>query len=226
MIKKSIYYPTIKNRSPIEKILIERRTRRCFLKKKTTFKEISQIIFSAQGITSVRNKIKFKTTPSAGAIYPLILYLSSAGTEIENGIYRCESEKMIKILEGDRRKEILTASPEQIWLQEAPITIIICVNFNKIKNKYKSRGEIFSFIEIGHMTQNILLQSTSLEMGGVCVGGFNIKIIRKILKVKNIIPLYLISLGKVSKKYNEKKEISKIKECEKILKRDIKYNSQ
>jgi nitroreductase len=45
-----------KGNKSIEEILIKRRTRRCFQNKKITLKEISQIIFSAQGITFSKNK--------------------------------------------------------------------------------------------------------------------------------------------------------------------------
>jgi SagB-type dehydrogenase family enzyme len=199
-----------KGNKSIEEILIKRRTRRCFQNKKITLKEISQIIFSAQGITFSKNKIKKRTAPSAGAIYPLILYISLVNTEIEDGIYKCEEKKITQIVKGDKRKDILLSSPKQIWIKNAPITIMICADFDKIRKKYQKMGISFAFIEAGHIAQNVLLQSESFQMGGVCIGGFDKNNIKNILKIKEI-PIYLISLGKVSKKYDFKKEWSMLK---------------
>ncbi len=207
-----------KSDNSIEEAIIKRRTRRCFENKKVTLKEISQILFSAQGSTSlIENKIGYKTAPSAGAIFPLTLYISLTNTEVENGIYKYEDEKIIKVVSGDKRKELLKASQAQNWILKAPITLIICADFNKIQRKYKERGVFFSFIEAGHVAQNVLLQLTSFQMGGVCIGGFDQNKIQRVVGFKNMTSIYLISLGKVSKMYDKKREDKAIEDFRKRI---------
>jgi nitroreductase len=56
----------------VEEALLKRRSVRDFKDKPITLSEISQLIWAAQGSTDRRG---FRAAPSAGALYPLELYV-------------------------------------------------------------------------------------------------------------------------------------------------------
>ena len=56
----------------LEDVLIKRRSIREYSSSPLTLRELSHILFAAYGIT---NEEGFKTVPSAGATYPLEIYV-------------------------------------------------------------------------------------------------------------------------------------------------------
>lgn len=199
--------PSLKGNLSLEEAFSKRRSHRAFKKEPLTLKEVSQILFASQG---VNNKKLGRTVPSAGALYPIDAYLVSGNVqEIPPGVYkyRAENHQLIKISPGDKRKELLSATFFQFWVEEAPATIILAATPWRTMIKYGWKGKAFVLIEIGHSAQNISLQAASLGLGTVCVGGFKKMIIKKILGLKGAeTPLYIMPLGRISKN-NEKREL-------------------
>ncbi len=216
--------PRFKSNTSIEEAICQRRTHRAYKKTPLTIKEISQLLFASQGIT---NKKEGRTIPSAGALYPLEVYLTVGNIKgILPGVYKYEPEahQLIKILEGDKRKELLKATLFQFWIKEAPAVIILCGVFWRRTMKYRKRGETFVFMEAGHSAQNISLQAVSLGMGLACVGGFDKKRVKKILNLgKNETPLYLLPIGKIFKNYLKKEE-EILKRFSRLLRSFLKNN--
>ena len=64
--------PRYDSETSVEKALLERRSIRDYSESSLSLSEISQLLWSAQGITNTRG---FRTAPSAGALYPLELFL-------------------------------------------------------------------------------------------------------------------------------------------------------
>ena len=62
----------------VEKALRERRSIRDFKRKPLSIAEVSQLLWAAQGITASGGR---RTAPSAGALYPLELYLVADNVE-------------------------------------------------------------------------------------------------------------------------------------------------
>jgi len=62
----------------IEKALLERRSIRDYKDEPLSLAEVSQLLWAAQGITDKRG---FRTSPSAGALYPLELYVVIGNVE-------------------------------------------------------------------------------------------------------------------------------------------------
>jgi nitroreductase len=52
-------------------------------------------------------------------------------------------------------------------------------------------------MEAGHAAQNIYLQSVSLNLGTVLIGGFNETLIKKTLNLNEEEPLYILPIGKI-----------------------------
>ncbi|MDQ7056400.1 MAG: SagB/ThcOx family dehydrogenase [Persephonella sp.] len=181
----------------IEKVLLNRRSLREFSSEPLSLKEISQLLWAAQGITHFEG---FRTAPSAGALYPLEVYAVCGNVKnVGSGIYHYNPFRHELILRkaGDYREELFHASLGQEWVRKCPVCFVITGIYDRTTRKYGSRGIRYVDMEAGHAAQNLLLQATAMEIGGVTVGAFYDNQVRKILDVEvDEFPLYLIPVGK------------------------------
>ena len=188
----------------VEKALVNRRSRRNFQDKAVSLNQLSQILWAAYGITlpvpdvpSLRGGLR--TTPSAGALYPLEIYVIIGKVEgIEPGIFRYISEehKLIRIADGDVRIELSDAALGQQMIRQAPISIFYSAVFSRMTARYGERGIRYTYIELGHSAQNIYLQVESLGLGTVAIGAFDDSRVRQILNLSAYEePLYIMPVG-------------------------------
>lgn len=191
--------PSFKSSISIEEALLYRRSKRFYKDLPLTTQELSQILWASQGISDP--DYKFRTCPSAGALYPLEVYISILKVEgIESGIYKYISEKheIIQLYKNHKRDELYEASLKQEWIKWAPVVLIICASFYKTKARYGERGIRYIYIETGHCAQNIYLQCVSLSLGTVAVGAFDDDEISKILNLPKFeFPTYLMPIGRI-----------------------------
>ena len=183
----------------IEEALLKRRSTREYSGDPLTLDEISQILWSAQGIT---HENRLRTAPSAGGLYPLELYVVVGDVEgLEAGIYHYMpiENNLLKTVDGDRRSDIADAALGQDWVEKAAINIVITAIYERTTGKYDDRGIRYVHIEVGHAAQNICLQATALNLGVVTVGAFNDEKVVQILHLNpEEKPLYIIPIGKIS----------------------------
>ena len=162
--------------------------------------QLSQILWAAQGITSLESEAR--AVPSAGATYPLEIYTLTGenGVEkIESGIYRYDTPNHSLSLhrQGDWRADLANAAINQDFIAVAPVTLVICADYSRTMARYNIRGERYVFMEVGHAGQNIYLQATALNLGTVAVGAFQDEEVRRILQLEaKIRPLYIMPVGK------------------------------
>jgi len=167
--------PVYDGKVSVERAIKERRTIRDFQPKPLTLNQLSQLVWSAQGITDERSG--FRTAPSGGALYPLDLYavVGEGGVEgLESGVYHYlpASHSLQLVRKGDRRKEVASASLWQMWVARAAVIFVITSEYERITRKYGKRGIRYAQIEVGHVGQNIFLQSGALGLGAGIVGAF------------------------------------------------------
>lgn len=183
----------------VERAIASRRSIRRFRSGSIELRQLSQLLWAAQGITDPRG---FRAAPSAGALYPLEIFIVIGEVEeLEEGIYHYDVEELALELrrEGDLRHEIAIAASNQTWIKDAPAIVIICAIYERTTQKYGSRGERYVHMEAGHVGENIYLQAGSLGLACTVVGAFLDDEVRRILDVsEEIRPLYLIPIGKPS----------------------------
>jgi SagB-type dehydrogenase family enzyme len=176
---------------PVEEAILKRRSVREYSEEDLTLDEVSQVLWAAQGIT---NKAKgFRTAPSAGALYPLELYLVT-----REGVYHYDpfDHALERRFEGDVRRDLARAALDQEWIAEAPASIVITGIFERTAKKYGDRGERYVYMEAGHVGQNIYLQCASLDLGTVVVGAFYDVQVQEVLKLPgDYRPLYIVPIG-------------------------------
>lgn len=181
----------------LERALHERRSVREFGKAALTQEEVSQLLWAAQGITS---RDGLRTAPSAGALYPLELYLVVGNVQnLDPGIYKYvpPGHKLKKIMAGDQRRELAAAALSQDCVANTAAVLVFTAVERRTTRKYGSRGVRYMHIEVGHAAQNVFLQATALGLGAVVVGAFDDDRLRETLKLpEGEAPLYLMPLGR------------------------------
>lgn len=191
--------PQKKGKISVEEAISKRRSIRDYQKKSLTLKDLSQLLWASQGITDPLKKLR--TAPSAGATYPLTIYLIVGKEGVDKltpGLYRYHplDHQLEFILKGDFRQDLARAALGQRWVKEAPIDIVISAIYEKTTERYGQRGIRYVHLEAGHVGQNLYLQATALNLAMVVVGAFIDKEIQEILNLKeNEKPLYIIPIG-------------------------------
>jgi SagB-type dehydrogenase family enzyme len=172
----SLPKPSSDGKVSLEKAIKERRTIRDFRERSLSPNHLSQLLWAAQGITEPTTGRR--AAPSGGALYPLDIYIliGENGVEkMEAGVYHYlpKEHSVSMILKGDRRREIASASLSQMWMAKAPVLFIITAEYKRITGKYGERGVRYALIEVGHVAQNLFLQSEALGLGAGIVGAYN-----------------------------------------------------
>jgi len=184
-----------------EEALRKRRSVRGYSKEVLTLDEISQLLFSAQGVTTTYYGHKLRTAPSAGALYPFEVYLLVNRVEgVKSGIYHylADEHSLELVKEGDFRDKIKNAALGQEPVAQAGAVFILTAVFERTTRKYGERGYRYIHIEAGHIGQNILLEATSLGLGSVPIGAFSDEQVDKMIGIdtKKQSTVYLIPVGK------------------------------
>jgi SagB-type dehydrogenase family enzyme len=189
--------PRHHSNTSIEEALLKRRSIRNYKDKPVTLAEVSQLLWAAQGITGPRG---FRTAPSAGALYPLEVYVvvGEAG-DLPQGIYHYipHRHEITMIVRGDKRAGLRDAALGQPSVKNAAVVIVISAVYERTTVKYGERGMRYVHMEAGHAAQNVYLQAVSLDLGTVVTGAFHDDEVRKIMKMaEKEQPLYIMPVGR------------------------------
>jgi SagB-type dehydrogenase family enzyme len=174
----------------VEEALNLRKSVRDYSGEALTEDEIAQLLWAAQGITHGE---RLRTAPSAGALYPLEVYVVTA----EGLNHYDPAAHAIELLSSeDLRHEIYLAGLSQHALIDPPAVFVISGFVERTVEEYADKAARFMHIEAGHAAQNILLQAVALGLGAVPVGAFNDAQVRSALGLaSDEDPLYLIPVG-------------------------------
>jgi len=148
----SLPTPRTKGEVSLEETIAKRRSRRDFLDKSLSLVQLSQILWSAQGITDPE---EFKrAAPSAGALYPLEIYLvigENGVEDLEAGVYHYLPQKHAMEIHqrGDLRRDLAQVALGQYFIAEAPLTLVVTAEYERTTGKYGERGNRYVQIEVG-----------------------------------------------------------------------------
>ena len=181
-----------------EEVLSSRRSVREYSREPIKLDILGRLLWAGQGITdSVKG---LRTAPSAGALYPLELYIVANNVEgLVPGIYKYlpTSHEVVLISVGSVGLELYNASLEQSMVKDAAAVIVVCAVYNKMYIKYGSRSGRYLYFEAGCAAENISLQAVSLGLGTVVIGAFDDEKVKKLLVLPETeFPLCLTLVGK------------------------------
>lgn len=179
--------------------MAKRRSHRYFADRPLELAQVSQALWAAQGITDSRRD--FRTAPSAGATFPLEIFLIS-GKGAVNGLpdglfqYIPAIHSLVFLRSGDLREELARHALNQKFIARSPASLVLCAVYERTAWHYGQKAKRYVTMEVGHASQNIYLQAEALGLGTVAVGAFNSDMVSRLLGLeKDTTPLYIMPLG-------------------------------
>lgn len=180
----------------LETALAQRRSQRRFGAAPLTSAEAGQLLWAAQGITGGQGE---RNAPSAGATYPLVLYLVAGHVDnLAGGMYRYlpQGHRLQGVAVGDVRAALAIAARGQRWIADAPALVVIAAQPARTAARYGARAEAYVAMEAGAAAQNLLLQAAALGLGGTLVGAFDEAAVRRSLALAETEqPLAIVPVG-------------------------------
>jgi SagB-type dehydrogenase family enzyme len=172
---KSVALPAPDKRGvvPFERALAGRRSVRSYARSSLDLSEIAQLLWAAQGITSSEGD---RTAPSAGALYPLELYVVVGRIDdLPPGVYKYRPTRhdLLRMSDEDLRAAVAAAALDQSCVRNGAALIVIAAVYDRVTSKYGGRGAMYTHNEVGLAGQNIYLQAETLGLGTVMVGAFD-----------------------------------------------------
>ena len=192
--------PSYTGNTSVEVALSKRRSIRDYSGENLSLDEVSQLLWAAQGITAPWGG---RTAPSAGALYPLELYVVVGDVEgIDKGVYKYsrEEHELEKVKEGDIRAELADAAGGQECIRDAAIDLVFTAVYERTTRKYGERGIRYVHMEAGHAAQNVYLQAVSLDLGTTVIGAFIDDRVKELVNAEEQEKtLYIMPVGKKRK---------------------------
>jgi len=180
----------------LDEALRLRRSLRTFAPDAIDLKAAAALLWAAHGVSAQGHL----TVPSAGALYPLEIYLVADHIEgLHAGIYRYNyrDHALEALLKGTVLKALASACFSQNWVSRAAAAIIITAVYERTTRKYGSRGERYVHLEAGHAAQNIYLKAAALGLGTTEVGAFDDNAVKRVLGLPpQVAPLAIMPVGK------------------------------
>lgn len=197
--------PHVSGEISIEETMNNRRSRRDYKNMPLDGQHLSQILWAAYGITKPMEEPAFlrgglKTAPSAGARYPLDIYVVAGNVKkLIPGVYKFQPQghRLIKVMDNDLRAELCKAGLDQLMIKEAPASLVYTATFERNTSKYGDRGrERYVCMDLGHSAENVYLQVEALGLGTCAIGAFTDAKVSALLQLPDSEePLYIMPLG-------------------------------
>ena len=189
--------PLSEGQISVEQALRARRSVRGYSRDPLNLTEVSQLLWAAQGLTHPDG---LRTAPSAGALYPLDIYLLAGDVaDLPTGVYhyRPQDHTLMHISGDDKRQDLFDAALQQSPVKEAALVLVISAVYERTTAKYGDRGVRYVHMEVGHAAQNVYLQAESLALGTVFIGAFHEDEVKAVLQIREEeVPLGLMPVGR------------------------------
>jgi len=184
----------------VEQAISQRKSVRNFGAAPLMLEEVSQILWAAGGATIDGVTGPTRAYPSARGMYPLEIYLVAGDVSmLGEGIYWYDwrEHSLTLIREGDFRKELSHAALGQGAVLNAPVSIVVVGNGQKTGKRQVDLNDVrYMSMDAGHMGQNVHLETESMGLGTVMVGGFTDKEVLDLLGIKDRTVIYVMPVGK------------------------------
>ena len=183
----------------LEDALQRRRSWRAFAPSPLALADLAQLLWAAQGRSDAEGH---HTAPSAGALYPLELFVVTARVDgLAPGVYRYESDGHVlrhaaRAPGHDALAALAAATRGQGWVAQAPALLVITAELRRSARRYGELAGRFVDMEAGAVAQNVHLQATARAQATVLIGSFDEGRVRKALALPDdLTPLALMPLG-------------------------------
>ncbi len=159
--------------APLDLCLKTRRSIRRFSQTPISFNYISYLTWATAGIQRIEGQHRFRTAPSAGALYPIETYVLVKNIEnVPPGLYHYFplDHSLELIREGDHSRQAKQAALDQGMCLSAPAIFVFTAVWQRSIWKYKQRAYRYVYLDAGHMAQNLALAAAGLDLGSCAIG--------------------------------------------------------
>ncbi len=154
-----------------------RRSVRAYADSPLPVQALSRLVWASGGETGRREHgLAYRTTPSAGALYPVETYVSCRNVEgVAPGVYRYLPAGHIlePVRSGDISKDLADAALGQPFVARAAAVFVWTAVVERCTVKYADRGYRYIYMEAGIVSENLHLAATALGLGSCAVGAFS-----------------------------------------------------
>ncbi len=193
----SLPQPVAGGGMPLAEALNRHRSCRTFADVPLSISEVGQLLWACGGKRVDAVSGATRTAPSAGGIYPLRYYVVSGEVEgLPSGVYLYDpaSHALATLAAGDRREDLARTALGQDFIADAPASVVLAVDYEKVQGRYGERGIRYAHLDAGCASQNLALQAAAEGLGTVVVGAFNDQGIAEILGSDET-PLAILPIG-------------------------------
>jgi len=182
-------------------LLEQRRTRRTYKPEPLRLDMVAQLLWAANGKTRESREAILRTAPSAGALYPIELYVMANRVEgLDRGIYHYNvaGHNLAFIRKGDYSDEAALGSLGQAMLTKSGAVIFMSAVIQRCRWKYGQRAYRYIYLDAGHVAQNVCLAGGALSLGICPIGAFYDDELNDILKLDGTeeTVIYALAVGK------------------------------
>lgn len=161
---------------------------------------LSALLWATQGITRTEGTTHLRTTPSAGALYPIETYLYCRAVDgLEKGFYhyRPHTFDLEFLIRGDFSRRLASAALSQSMAAEAQVTFVWSALVKRSVWKYRERAYRYVFVDVGHVAQNLYLAGAASGLGVCAIGAFYDDEMNKLIGLDGIeeTVIYLACVG-------------------------------
>jgi len=193
--------PEFLNSEDFWNVLIRRVSTRTFKKEPVEQNELNCLLFGMSGLTRIYPKFAFRSTPSAGGLYPIEIYPVIHNVKgITRGIYHYDilHHELECLKEGDFRNEVMAGCIGQKMTYKSAINFIWTAVIERSRWKYLQRCYRYLYLDCGHIAQNFYLISEALGLGACTIGALFDDEINKLLEIdgKQETVIYIGVVGK------------------------------
>ena len=104
--------------------------------------------------------------------------------------------RLVVITSTETKHEIMESCLNQGWMMEAPVFIVVCNDYEKVKEHYGKLGKLYSIQNCSNIAFGLTLVAKEHGLGSCWVGAFDEEAVRRILKIPdNMDPEIIITLG-------------------------------
>ncbi len=183
--------PNTSSGMSLPEALARRRTHRAISDRPLTLEQIGQVCWAAQGVTEPTKGLR--TAPSAGALYPVAVYVLKGDGVFE---YVPKRHTLRRLKAGDVRSEPKAGPLGKKPVRSAPVCLVLAMDPSRTAKRWPEEAERYALLEAGHIAQNVLLQATALGLVSVPVGGADEGAVAAALKLpKGQRAVYLLPVG-------------------------------
>lgn len=161
--------------SDLGALLHDRRSVRQFSPDPISLEQLSGLIWAGQGLTAQTMGHELRTSPSAGALYPIETYLHvNRVAELAPGLYHVNVQDFVLecLEQGDFGSSLARAGLGQQFMDRAAVNFCWSAVLRRNMVKYGHRGLRYVFLDAGHICQNVVIAAEALGLAQCPVGAF------------------------------------------------------